>query len=108
MQRVSFGDAGAGRGSVAGYAAGFVLSMVLTVIPFWVVMHGVLPRAPALILIAGAAILQILVHLRYFLHLDASSRARWNALTFLLTVLIMVFFVGGTMWIMYHLHYLLA
>lgn len=100
--------AGAGQGSVTSYATGFVLSLVLTLIPFWVVMHGLLSHAAALILISGAAILQILVHLRYFLHLDASSEARWNLLALLLTVMIMVLFVGGTMWIMYHLHYLLA
>jgi len=28
--------------------------------------------------IAAAAVMQILVHLHYFLHLDASSAMRWN------------------------------
>lgn len=108
MHQVSVDGAGTGQGSLASYAVGFVLSLVLTLIPFWVVMHGWLSHAAALIFISGAAMLQILVHLHYFLHLDASSESRWNFLALLLTMLIMVLFVGGTMWIMYHLHYLLA
>ncbi len=107
MHRAAVDGAGAGQGSFTGYATGFVLSVVLTAIPFWVVMHGLLTRTAALILISGAAIVQILVHLRYFLHLDASSRARWNVLALLLTALIAVLLIGWTILIMYHLHHLL-
>lgn len=108
MHRAAVQGVGAGQGSLAGYATGFVLSLVLTMIPFWVVMQGRLSHTAVLIVISAAAIVQILVHLRYFLHLDASSKARWNVLALLLTVLIMILFVGGTIWIMYRLHYLLA
>jgi len=73
---------GAGRGSLRGYVTGFVLS--------------------------AAAVLQVLVHLRYFLHLDASSRMRWNVLALLFALLIMVLIVGGTLWIMTHLSYRLS
>lgn len=44
----------------------------------------------------------MMVHLRYFLHLDTSSAARWNILTLAFTLLIMALFVGETLWIMYH------
>ena len=55
--------------------------------------------------IFGAAALQILVHLHYFLHLDTSSTMRWNVLALVFTVLILVLFVGGTLWIMANLNY---
>jgi cytochrome o ubiquinol oxidase operon protein cyoD len=45
------------------------------------------------------------VHLHYFLHLDTSSTARWNVLAIIFTLIIMVLFVGGTLWIMYNLNY---
>ena len=68
-------------------------------------MSGALSRSAVLVGIFGAAIVQILVHLHYFLHLDTSSAARWNVLALMFTVLIMILFVGGTLWIMYNLNY---
>jgi cytochrome o ubiquinol oxidase operon protein cyoD len=43
--------------------------------------------------------------LHYFLHLDTSSAARWNVLALIFTFLIMILFVGGTLWIMSNLNY---
>ena len=70
-------------------------------------MSGALPRSATLFSIFGAAIVQMLVHLHYFLHLDTSSAARWNVFALLFTLLIMIIFVGGTIWIMYNLNYLM-
>ena len=78
------------------YGIGFILSIVLTAIAFALVMSGALSRPAILIGIFGAAIVQILVHLHYFLHLDTSSAARWNVLALVFTLLIMILFVGGT------------
>jgi cytochrome o ubiquinol oxidase operon protein cyoD len=50
------------------------------VFPFAVVMNAALIGTPALSLIFAAANVQILVHLHFFLHLDASSAMRWNLL----------------------------
>jgi cytochrome o ubiquinol oxidase subunit IV len=55
--------------------------------------------------IFAAAAVQIVVHLHYFLHLDTSSTMRWNVLALVFALLIMILFVGGTIWIMYHLKY---
>jgi len=105
MNQAHIDGTGAGRGSLKSYAAGFLLSVVLTVIAFALVMSGALPHSAVLGGIIGAAIMQILVHLHYFLHLDSSSALRWNLLALLFAVLIITLFVGGTLWIMYHLHY---
>ena len=68
-------------------------------------ISGALSRSAVLVGIFCAAVAQILVHLHYFLHLDTSSAARWNVLALVFTVLIMVLFVGGTLWIMSNLNY---
>jgi cytochrome o ubiquinol oxidase operon protein cyoD len=105
MNRAQVGSFGASRGSFKSYATGFILSIVLTVIAFALVMSGAVSRSVALFGLIFAAIVQILLHLHYFLHLDTSSAARWNVLALLFTLLIMALFVGGTIWIMYNLNY---
>ena len=105
MNQAHIDGTGAGRGSLKSYAAGFLLSVVLTVIAFALVMSGALPHLAVLGGIIGAAIVQILVHLHYFLHLNTSSALRWNLLALIFAVLIIALFVGGTLWIMHHLQY---
>ena len=95
---------GASRGSLGGYGTRFLLAIVLTVIPFALAMSGAVSREVAMGGICGSGIVQILVHLRYFLHLDGSSEKRWNVMALLFTVLIMAIFVGGTLWVMYTLN----
>jgi cytochrome o ubiquinol oxidase operon protein cyoD len=105
MDHAGIESTGVSKGSFRSYATGFILAIVLTVLAFALVMSGVLSRPAALFGIVGAAVVQILVHLHYFLHLDSSSAARWNVLALLFTLLIMILFVGGTIWIMYNLSY---
>ncbi len=65
---------GAAHGSLRSYLTGFGLSVVLTVIPFWLVMTGVFEskQATALVIMALAAV-QIVVHMIYFLHMSPKS-----------------------------------
>jgi cytochrome o ubiquinol oxidase subunit IV len=105
MNQAHIYSTGASRGSLKSYTAGFILSVVLTVISFALVMSGAFSRSAVLFGIFGAAIVQILVHLHYFLHLDTSSAMRWNVMALVFALLIIILFVGGTLWIMYHLHY---
>jgi cytochrome o ubiquinol oxidase subunit IV len=97
--------AGEAHGSMSGYAIGFALSIVLTAIPFALVMSGVLPREATLFGVFAAAAVQVLVHLHYFLHMDRSSSQRWNMLSFAFAALVIFIFIGGSLWIMYDLHY---
>ena len=105
MSQAPIGSIGASRGSLKSYLTGFVLSLLLTAISFALVMNGTLPAAATLAGIFSAGAVQILVHLHYFLHLDTSSAARWNVVALIFTLLIMVLFVGGTLWIMSNLNY---
>ena len=105
MSQAPIDSTGASRGSLKSYLTGFVLSLILTAIPFALVMSGTWSSSAILAGIFGAGIVQILVHLYYFLHLDTSSAARWNVLAMIFTLLIMALFVGGTLWIMNSLNY---
>ena len=105
MNQAPIDSSGVSRGSLKSYLTGFVLSLILTAIPFSLVMSGTWSAAATLAAIFTAGLLQILVHLHYFLHLDISSAARWNVLALIFTLLIMILFVGGTLWIMSSLNY---
>ena len=104
MTQAPVDSTGFNRRSLQSYLTGFVLALLLTAIPFALVMSGALSSPATLAVIFGAGLVQILVHLYYFLHLDVSSAARWNLVAMIFTLLIMILFVGGTLWIMWNLY----
>lgn len=89
----------AGHGSVKSYVIGFLLSVILTAIPFWMVMDGGFGKQTTMAGIFTLAIVQILVHLKFFLHLDFTKDGRINTLSFIFTALIIVMLVGLSIWI---------
>jgi cytochrome o ubiquinol oxidase operon protein cyoD len=95
----------ASHGSLNGYVTGFVLSVVLTAIPFWLVIGKVFdrPGATAAVLLGFAAV-QIIVHMVYFLHMNAKSEGGWTLLALIFTVVIVVIALSGSLWVMYHLN----
>jgi cytochrome o ubiquinol oxidase operon protein cyoD len=97
-------DDALGHATLRGYLIGFGLAVVLTVIPFWLVMADVLhsTRATVTILLALAAV-QIVVHLVYFLHMDTHSESGWNMLSLIFTLVLLVITLSGSIWVMYHL-----
>ena len=91
---------GACHGTLKSYLVGFVLSLILTVVPFWMVMDGGYSDTAVLVTIVALAVVQVFVHLIYFLHMNNKSEQRWNVLAFVFTVLIAAFLIGGSIWIM--------
>ena len=88
--------------SIKGYMVGFVLSIILTAIPFGLVMFAGFSRDAIVAAVVVMAVVQILVHVYFFLHLDASIEERWNVSAFVFTMLITFILVTGSVWIMYH------
>lgn len=86
------------------YIIGFVLAVFFTLISFAMVWVENVPKHVAVIGLFVAALLQMLVHLRYFLHLDSSSAQRWNVVLLGFVALLVFIFVGGTMWVMFTLN----
>jgi cytochrome o ubiquinol oxidase operon protein cyoD len=86
------------------YLTGFALAVILTLFSFGLVAFNALPRLTTLLLIALAAVIQILVHLRYFLHLDPRSTPRWNLFAIAFASVLIFIMVGGSLWIMFDLY----
>jgi cytochrome o ubiquinol oxidase operon protein cyoD len=105
MSQTPVDSAGMSRGTVTTYLTGFILALILTGIPFGFVMSGAFSTWAMIIAIFGAGVVQIVVHLHYFLHLDTSSAARWNVAALVFTIVILTLFVGGSLWIMWTLNY---
>lgn len=92
------------HGSFKSYMIGFVLSVVLTAIPFALVMTGVLPKQTTAIIIMAFAVVQIVVHMIYFLHMNAKSEGGWTMLALIFTIIVVVIALSGSLWVMYHLN----
>jgi cytochrome o ubiquinol oxidase subunit IV len=91
-------------GDLRAYVTGLVLALILTAIPFGLVFYRLLPAGPSLVLIAIAAVVQFLVHFRYFLHIDLKrTHPDWLAMLALAAVLLVIM-VGGTIWVMIDLN----
>ena len=95
----------AGHGTMRGYVTGFVLSVVLTAIPFWLVMGHVIADAKILApVVMGLGAVQIVVHMIYFLHMNTRSEGGWTVLALIFTVVIVVITLSGSIWVMDHLN----
>lgn len=95
---------GAPHASFRDYMVGFGLSVVLTIIPFWLVMGDVLDSANLTVfLIVAFGAVQMIVHMIYFLHLNTKSEAGWVLISLAFTVMLVVITVAGSIWIMAHL-----
>jgi cytochrome o ubiquinol oxidase operon protein cyoD len=81
-----------------------LLAVILTGIAFMSVAWSGLPRTAILWIVALSAIIQMAVHLRFFLHIDLSKSKRDDLELILFSVLIVALMVGGTIWIMGNLH----
>lgn len=92
------------HGTYRSYLIGFILSVVLTAIPFAVVMTDMLPKAATLAVIVGFAVAQIVVQMIYFLHMSPKSEGGWNLLALLFTLIIVVIVLSGSLWVMHHLN----
>ena len=92
------------HGSFKSYMIGFLLSVVLTAIPFWLVMTGALPATTTGLIITAFAVVQIVVHMVFFLHMNHKSEGGWNMLALIFTIVVVVIAVAGSVWVMYHLN----
>jgi len=89
-----------GHGSPGSYIFGFILSIVLTIIPLWLVLGNVGNRRSQVVLILVMALLQFLVQLFFFMHIRESEKPRYNVLAIILGVVFVFTIVAGSAWIM--------
>lgn len=92
------------HGTFNSYLTGFILAVVLTAIPFWIVMGKVFDKSSttALVVLAFAAV-QIVVHMVYFLHMTTRVESGWSMMALIFTTVLVVIMLSGSIWVMYHL-----
>ncbi|CAN5801353.1 cytochrome o ubiquinol oxidase subunit IV [soil metagenome] len=103
MSDATHADTGQAHGSRRVYLIGFLLSVVLTAIPFWLVMTHALDPGIAAFAIVAAAVVQILVHTVCFLHVNTTAEGGWTLLAYVFTAVLVLIVIAGSLWIMYHL-----
>ncbi|MBP7001073.1 MAG: cytochrome o ubiquinol oxidase subunit IV [Amaricoccus sp.] len=93
------------HGTYREYMTGFVLAVVLTAIPFILVMTRLIPSpgyTAAIVLFCAVA--QILVHMIYFLHMTPKAEDGWLLLSTIFTIVLVVITLAGSLWVVFHLN----
>jgi len=100
-----------GRVTAYTYIFGYILALCLTLVAFSMARahvnsgHIYPSDGFMLAILSVLAIVQLMVQLVFFLHIDKESRPRWNLMAFGIAIVIIFILVAGSIWIMYHLNY---
>jgi len=89
----------------SGYMTGFVLSVILTAVPFWLIMADIIRDRNVAVLVLGTlAVAQIVVHMVCFLHMNGKIEGGWTLLSTIFTVVFVAIGIAGTLWVMFHMN----
>ncbi|WP_244428459.1 cytochrome o ubiquinol oxidase subunit IV [Bartonella bovis] len=94
--------------STSSYLVGFILAVFFTLGSFIPVMYGLLDSwavSTKVIYLIGMALIQIVVQIIFFLHLNSAPDARWNWITLWFAAMCVFIIIGGTWWAISHLNY---
>jgi cytochrome o ubiquinol oxidase operon protein cyoD len=63
-------------------------------------------ESPAIttVTILGLGLVQIFVHMIYFLHMDSKAEGGWSFMALMFTVTLVAITLSGSLWVMYHLN----
>lgn len=87
------------------YSVGFILCVLLTLAAYFAVDQHLLSGMALIAAIFGLGLVQALVQLILFLHLDKEEGPRWNLMIFFCMFSVLLIIVIGTLWIMANLRY---
>lgn len=90
------------HGSLKSYIIGFILSIILTIIPLVVVMNHMFQTTATILIIMITAVLQFVVQLFFFMHVRdrTGNQPRWNVMALIFGLAIVLVVVSGSVWIM--------
>ncbi|UVI33134.1 cytochrome o ubiquinol oxidase subunit IV [Paenibacillus spongiae] len=88
------------HGSLKSYTIGFLCSIVLTVIPILIIKNEWLEGTASGVALMIAAVLQFIVQLLFFMHLREEKKPRYNLISLIFGLIILLVIVAGSMWIM--------
>ena len=92
-----------GQLALRSYVIGFVLSIVLTLIPYFIVVNRMFDDRSMVVAAVTFGVTQLVVQVVFFLHLHKKLKPRWNMVVFMFTILIVSVLVVGSLWIMANL-----
>jgi cytochrome o ubiquinol oxidase subunit IV len=92
------------HGTYSSYIVGFIVSLVVTLAAYFLVVDRMLTGSSLVAAVIGLAALQLVVQLRFFLHVGKEATPRWNFFAFLITIVMLVALVWGSLWIMDNLN----
>lgn len=95
---------GSEHGSVWSYVVGFILSLIYTFIPYFLVVNEMLTGTTLLLVILGIAVLQMAIQLFFFLHLGRGPKPLYNVVFFFATAGVIVLTIGASLFIMDNLY----
>ncbi len=87
------------------YTAGFILSVLLTITAYIVATKGMFAGWAVLFVLLGLALVQLIVQLLFFLHIEEENSPNWNLVAFIFTLFFVTVIVVGSLWIMHNLDY---
>ena len=88
------------HGSTKAYVIGFILSIVLTIIPLVLVLNNMMNKVALVATILFMAILQFLVQLFFFMHIREGEKPQYNVMALILGIVFVITIVAGSIWIM--------
>lgn len=87
------------RVSGTGLNIGFLLAVILTLIPFGLVMTDAFEDTVSTALIVmSLGVVQIIVHMVYFLQMNRRAERSWTLPALIVTVLLVAILLVGTLW----------
>src|SRR4051812_48599144 len=92
------------QGAIESYFIGFILSLIFTLIPYYLVQSHKGIGNVLLLAILGLAVIQLIIQVLYFLHLGRGPKPHWELYFFISTIGIILVVVGASLVIIHNLH----
>jgi cytochrome o ubiquinol oxidase subunit IV len=82
------------------YIIGYILSLILTILPMVLVFNHMMSTTPLIITILAMATLQIFVQLFFFMHVNEGEKPAYHVMALILGAVFAVTIIAGSIWIM--------
>lgn len=92
------------HGTTSAYIVGFILSLIFTIIPYYLVVTKIVSGNALLAIILGIAVWQMAIQLVFFLHLGRGPKPLYNIVFFFATAGVILLTIGASLFIMSNLY----
>jgi cytochrome o ubiquinol oxidase subunit IV len=92
------------RHDLHGYQIGFSLAAILTIVPFALVASDAWSTMAILWAIGVLGLVQIVVHVRFFLHVDLSRDKREELYLLAFSGALLMLMIAGMLWILFNMY----